>query len=116
MFDIDWAAVLRPVLDRHCFAFHWLSHLVGLMVVLRIILEDLGLLLVVKVACEVVNAEFFSPFFAVYEPALPSASEYVSCCKVGSVHLLGRFDIEFSCAQEPELPMIRYRGAFGRNT
>ena len=48
-------------------------YLVDLMVILRVVLEDFRLLFVVKIANQVVRPEFFSPFFAIYEPDLVSA-------------------------------------------
>lgn len=44
------------------------ANLVCLVVVLRIVLEDLGLLLVVEGANEVVGAEFFPPLLTIDEP------------------------------------------------
>ena len=44
------------------------------MIVLGVILEDLRFLLVVEVLNEIISPEFFSPFFAIYEPASPLAS------------------------------------------
>lgn len=52
-------------------AFLKLAHLVGLVVVLRVVLEDLGLLLVLEGLQQVVDTatELLSPLLAVDEPA-----------------------------------------------
>jgi hypothetical protein len=48
----------------------WVAHLVGLVVVLRVVLEDLGLLLVLEGLQQVVDTatELLSPLLAVDEP------------------------------------------------
>ena len=48
------------------------THLVGLVVVLRVVLEDLGLLLVVECGHELVNtaAKLFSPVLEANEPSV----------------------------------------------
>jgi hypothetical protein len=38
-------------------------------VVLRIVLEDFGLLFVVKISYKVIHSELLPPFLAIYEPA-----------------------------------------------
>ena len=43
-------------------------YFICLVVVLRVVFEDLGFLLVIEVADEVVEIEFFAPFLAVDEP------------------------------------------------
>lgn len=47
-----------------------MTYFVGLVIVLRVVLEDFGALFVVESSDEVVNAslELFSPFLAVGEP------------------------------------------------
>jgi hypothetical protein len=46
----------------------WKAHFICLVVVLRVVFEDLGLLLVVEVADEIVEVEILAPFFAVDKP------------------------------------------------
>jgi len=46
-------------------------------VILRVVLEDLGLLLVVEVPYKIVHLELFPPFFAINEPARTSAEGYI---------------------------------------
>ena len=71
------------------------------MVVLWIVLKYLGLLLVFESPDKVINAEIFSPFFAVNEPVLLSASVEAPIGGCGSSHLLRLFYIEFPSAKEP---------------
>jgi hypothetical protein len=47
-----------------------LSHLVCLVVVLRVVLENFGLLGVLKVANELVEIEVLAPLLAVHKPIL----------------------------------------------
>jgi hypothetical protein len=45
-----------------------MPYFIGLVVILRVVLEDLGLLMIVETAGEVVEVCFFSPCLAVNEP------------------------------------------------
>jgi hypothetical protein len=49
----------------------WGAYLVGLVVVLRVVLEDLGLLLVVEGARKVVGAKLLAPGLTLDEPRQP---------------------------------------------
>ena len=61
------------------------------MIVLGVVLEDLGFLLVVEILNEVISPEFFSPFFAIYEPASPLASH-------GAILTTRETDISFAAS------------------
>lgn len=52
-------------------------YFICLVVVLRVVFEDLGFLLVIEVANEVVETEFLAPFLAVNEPI--SLLAYATC-------------------------------------
>jgi hypothetical protein len=43
-------------------------YFIGLVVVLRVVLKDLGLLMVVEIPSEVIQVDFFAPLLAVDEP------------------------------------------------
>ena len=45
-----------------------MSYFICLVVILRVVLEDLGLFVVVKIAGEIVEVCFFSPYFAIDKP------------------------------------------------
>ena len=71
-------------------------YLIGLVVVLWVVFEDLGLLGVLEVLDQVVEVEFFPPGLAVHEPDhrlvhLPSSRV------AGNIHLLRQLNIEFPC-------------------
>jgi len=44
-------------------------NLVSFVVILRVVLEDFGLLLVVKASDQLIHIKLLSPFLTVYEPA-----------------------------------------------
>lgn len=54
------------------------TYLVRLVVVLRIILKNLGLLNIIEVADEIIGAKLFPPFFAINKPDKISLSPYTS--------------------------------------
>lgn len=54
------------------------TYFVRLVVVLRIILKNLGLLNVIEVADEIIGAKLFPPFFAINKPDKVSLSPYTS--------------------------------------
>ena len=83
------------------------------MVVLWVVLEDLGLLSVLKIADEIVHSELLPPFFVGNKPIAPALSAYLlgremqvlgtQCCWCENAsHLLAQLDIEFPSPQEPE--------------
>lgn len=47
-----------------------MAHLVGTVIVLRVVLKDLLLLRILKIGHEIIEIHFLSPFFAVEEPCL----------------------------------------------
>jgi hypothetical protein len=53
-----------------------MAYLVCLVIVLRVVLEDLRLLLVVEGANELVGAEFFPPLLTIDEPGKSNESTY----------------------------------------
>lgn len=74
------------------------------MVVLRVVLEDLLLLLVVKGLQQVVDtaAELFPPLLAVDEPVVSASAWILAVSSIQDIHLLGVLDVELSGAQETE--------------
>lgn len=70
------------------------TNFICLVVVLGIVLEDLRLFLVVKVADKIVEAEILSPFLTIYEPVFILA--YAAYMGHWVVHLLGEVDVEFA--------------------
>ena len=66
------------------------------MIVLRIVLEDLGLLFVIEGPYELVDTKVFPPFFAVYEP-----NRFIQRAAIDvdgkHLHLLCLVDVELSC-------------------
>ena len=57
------------------------AHLIGLVVVLWVVLEDLSLLSVVKVQDKVVETEIFAPLLTLQEPVLLSAPVLLMTCR-----------------------------------
>lgn len=82
-----------------------MTDLVGLVVVLWVVLEDLGLLLVVKVANKVIESKLLPPRFTVNEPLLKTSVSFQDVDKVVSnttmnIHLLRKWDLELSRSEE----------------
>ena len=57
------------------------TYFVRLVVVLRIILKNLGLLNVVEVADEIIRAKLFAPFLTIHKPARLVSSPYTDIDK-----------------------------------
>lgn len=87
-----------------------LTDFIGLVIVLRIILEDFGLFCILKILHELIHAEFTSPLFIVDEPVFfaTSAMEQETrefSKRVGSqmsIHLFACLNIEFPCPKESQ--------------
>lgn len=81
------------------------AHLVGLVVVLRVVLEDLGLLLVLESLQQVVDTatELLSPLLAIDEPNTRVSALVLPLADIcQNIHLLSMLDVELSGAQETE--------------
>lgn len=77
-------------------------YLVGFVVVLWVVLEDLGPLLVVEGTDQLLDADasvLVAPLLAVLEPVAPSATTLFGP-HAGDVHLLGELNVELARSEE----------------
>ena len=76
-------------------------YLVCLVIVLRVVFEDLRLLLVFKGADQVIGPELLAPLFVLDEPSMYQLRPSVSQIQWNS-HLLAQLDVEFACSQKAQ--------------
>ena len=96
----SWRESALYLTIEHSFQYY----LVGFVVVLRVVLEDLGLLLVTEIPDQVVDLKFFPPFLTIDEPTRVSINDCIVESE-GHLHLLCHCDIEFPCPKKSKLPM-----------
>lgn len=90
-----------------------LLYLVRFVVILRVVLEHLGLFLVVKGGYEGIDtaAKLFAPFLAIDKPA---RDKRLATCSVlhlvlpavCNLHLLGQIDVKLARSQESQLEVV----------
>lgn len=76
------------------------------MVVLRIVLEDLGLLLVIEIADKVIEPEILPPLLTINKPLSKTSALFENVEKVlytitVNIHFLRKCNVELSRSQEP---------------
>jgi hypothetical protein len=76
-------------------------YLVSLVIVLRVVLEHLGLLGVLESVDEVVSAKFFAPLLIVDEPSQNMSATPEDCTREDR-HLFAELDVELARSQEPQ--------------
>lgn len=81
------------------------AYLIGLVIVLWVVLEDLLLLGVVPCRKDLIELGVFPPLLALDEPAMPSVNMPLRQGHASwmCLHLLGELNIELASAQEPQL-------------
>ena len=67
LFNVHWSAILQTILDM-TERREGSMYFICLVVVLWVVFKDLGFLLVIEVAYEIIEAEIFAPFLAFNKP------------------------------------------------
>jgi len=76
LFDIHRSSILLPCQSLLVSQYWARPYFIGLVIVLRVVLEDFGFLGVLEVAGEVVEVYFFAPFLTIDEPMQSSDYDF----------------------------------------